>query len=264
MRVSAAASVAGIATMTVCAGTSLAQPAIDSAVINLRIFNDDPTTTLTSVNNYATEITISDSKVGNNAGFANLHNWRASADGGATAADFANGDSYSLFSDVTISGTGDGEAGLNLSPWWSPDVDGRFNLRTTDGEVAIFGGRLPFYSFTGSQGVTYVKGSMVRIGMIYDANSNSAGDPATIEYLYDDGTAYTSGPLAFDQGNPAEGFGEWGMLDSAQIGGYMQFFVAGDNTDGLSTTWGNISYIPAPGSLALLGLGALGAVRRRR
>ena len=54
--------------------------------------------------------------------------------------------------DVTLSGTGDGEAGLQISPWWSPNVDGRFNVRTPDGEVACFGGRLPFYSFTGDQG----------------------------------------------------------------------------------------------------------------
>jgi len=257
MKMSVTAAIA----VAACAGSVFAQPAIDSAVLNLRIFNDDATTTLTTVNNYATEVTISDQKVGNDAGFANLHNWRAAV--GGTTADFGNGDSFSLFSDVTISGTGDGEAGLSLAPWWSQDVDGRFNMRTTDGEVAVFGGRLPFYSFTGSNGVNYVKGTTVRLGMIYNANGNSAGDPATIEYVYDDGTAYSSGPLAFDMGNPAEGFGEWGMLDNAQIGGYMQFFVSGANTNALSTTWGDISYIPAPGTFALFGLGAL-ATRRRR
>ena len=62
----------------------------------------------------------------------------------------------------------------------------RFNFRTTDGEIAVFGGRLPFYSFTGSQGITYTKGDTVRVGVIYDPHSLSMADPATIQYNRDD------------------------------------------------------------------------------
>lgn len=243
------------------AGSALAQPVINGYAVNERIFNDDPGSTVNSVVNFPTSVTISDGNF-TGGGFANRHNWRLSDDGGATGADFSNGDSFSLMTDITISGTGEAEAGLNLSPWWSQNVDGVFNLRTTDGEVAIFGGRLPFYSFTGDQGVTYTKGSTVSIGLIYSANSNTAGDPATIEYLYNDGTAYTSGALAFDEGNPAEGFGSWGMLDNAQAGGFMQVFL-GSGGD-ISTTWDNINYVPTPASAALLGLGGLVATRRRR
>ncbi len=238
----------------------VASPIINGAVINERIFNDDPGSTVTTVNNFGAEITITDARTGA-GGFANLHNWRASADGGATAAQFANGDSFTLFTDVTISGDGNGESGLSVAPWWSPDVDGRFNMRTSDGEVAVFGGRLPFYSFTATHGVLYTKGDTVTLGVIYNANGNSAGDPATIEYIYDDGTVYSSGALAFDEGNPAEPYGTWGMLDNAQIGGYTQ--VTGANAT-LSTTWGNITYTPTPASAALLGLGGLAAARRRR
>ena len=46
--------------------------------------------------------------------------------------------------DVTISDGGEGEGGNGISPWWSQLVDGIFNMRTADGEVACFGGRLPF------------------------------------------------------------------------------------------------------------------------
>ncbi|MFT5424269.1 MAG: hypothetical protein ACI89L_002063 [Phycisphaerales bacterium] len=257
MRVTASAVVA----FTAFAGAAFAQPAINGATVNSRLWNDDPNSTFSSTVNYPTSVSFTDENF-SGAGWANRHNWRMSGDGGTTAANFSNGDSFSFSADVTISGTGDAEAGLNLSPWWSQDFDGQFNMRTTDGEVAVFGGRLPFYSFTGSHGVNYVKGTTVNLGMVYTANSNTAGDPATIEYLYNDGTLYSSGSIAFDQGNPLEGFGEWGMLDFAQAGGYMTGFIQSGND--VTTTWGNINYIPTPASAALLGLGGLVATRRRR
>lgn len=257
MRVRALGLVAGAALTT----SAFASPVINGAVVNERIFNDDPGSTLVSTNSYPGSIVISDTRTGG-GGFANLHNWRASADGGATAVNFANGDSFSLFADFSLTGGGSGEGGLSLAPWWSQNVDGRFNLRTTDGEVAVFGGRLPFYSFTGSQGVTYTAGTTVRLGIIYSANGLSSADPATIEYIYDDGSmVYTSGVLAFDEGNPNEPYGTWGMLDNAQIGGYMQVFNTASNLTG---TWGNIVYTPTPSSAALLGIGGLLATRRRR
>ena len=61
-------------------------------------------------------------------------------------------------------------------------MDGRFNVRTTDGEIACFGGRLPFYSFTVAHGLTYVKGNPIHLEMIYRPNGLSAASPATIEY----------------------------------------------------------------------------------
>lgn len=259
----------GIATVVLAAvaGAACASPNINSAVINERIFNDDANSVFTSVNNYPSAITLSDLMVdGDGIGgeFANFHNWRLS-DNGVSAAVFNNGDSFSLFTDITVSGNG--EAGLSLAPWWSHDIDGRFNLRTSDGEVAIFGGRLPFYSFTASHGVVYANGSTVNIGMVYSANGLSAGSPATIEYFYNDGVnSYSSGALAFDMGNPAEDppHGLWGMLNDARVGGYMQVFIdQGNSANGLVTTWGNIDYVPAPGTLALLGLGAVASRRRR-
>jgi hypothetical protein len=221
--------------------SAFATPLVNSAVFNLRVFNDCFTSTLTINNNYPTEIWIDDD--GNCAsGWANLHNWHFSEDG-ATDAKFMNGDSFRYSATLTITGTGNAEAGLQLAPWWSTDVDGRFNVRTTDGEIACFGGRLPFYTFTGTYSINYVKGDPIWLEIVYEANSNTELDPATITYNleYPIGTGYSSGPLPFDEGNPSEPYGTWGCLDDAEAGGYAQMFL-GDAMTQVRATWGDISF----------------------
>jgi len=254
----------------VCVGSVAAYGAnalaIDSAVINTRIFDDDPTSTLTTTNSYPALVEISDTP-DSDPGFANLHNFHL-ADAGVEHA-FANNEPSSFSADLTISGAGEGEAGLQIAPWWSPNVDGRFNFRTTDGEIAVFGGRLPFYSFTASQSLTYTKGDTVRAGVVYNPHALSAVNPATITYNVNiGGTDYTSGPLAFDEGNPVEGFGSWGHLDDARMGGFMQIFIDGSGPgNNLTAQWGNISYsesIPEPASMVLASLGVLGLMMLRR
>jgi hypothetical protein len=247
----------------VCAGIvamcSANAVAIDSAVINPRIWNDDPGSTLTADNSYPTLVEISDTRTGA-PGFVNLHNFHL-ADAGVEHA-FSNGEAFSFSADLTISGAGDGEAGLQLSPWWSQSVDGNFNFRTTDGEIAAFGGRLPFYSFTASHAITYTKGDTIRVGLDYNPNSLSSGNPATITYNLTMGaTDFTSGPLAFNEGNVLEGFGSWGHLDDARVGGYLKVFSSSDN---LTAQWENMNYVPVPSSIVLTGLGVLGLMMRRR
>jgi hypothetical protein len=227
------------------AGNSLATVAPNSAVVVERVFNDSFASTLTVDNSYPALVSIDDQCAGP-LGWANLHVWRFSTDG-AVPYEFANTDGFIISADVTLGGTGDGEAGMQISPWWSPSVDGRFNMRTPDGEVACFGGRLPFYSFTSEQGILYSKGTTVRLSMIYRPNPEmNAAMPATIEYIYDDGTAYSSGLLPFDEGNPAEDppHGTWGILNTAQAGGYVQYnnmVGAGDGAN-FNAQWGNITF----------------------
>ena len=162
------------------AGNALATETPSGAVVLERIWNDSFASVLTVNNSYPGLISIDDMCAGP-LGWANLHAWRFSTDG-AVPQEFANTDGFSFSADVTLSGTGDGESGLQLAPWWSAS-DGRFNVRTPDGEVACFGGRLPFYSFTGSNGVSYVKGTTVNLTIIYTPNVEmNEAMPATIEY----------------------------------------------------------------------------------
>jgi hypothetical protein len=206
-----------------------ATPPIDGVVYDFYVFADCPISgAVASVDNYPIQITIDDPSMVCPEGYANLHDWTLSADGGGTAADFQNGAAFKLSAVMTLSGDADGEAGLRISPWWSQLVDGRFNVRTTDGEIACFGGRLPFFSFTETFSINYVKGTPIFLEVTYLPNSLSMANPATIEYkLTYQGSMYTSGPLPFDEGNPAEDppYGLWGMLNQTWVGGYVQPFI---------------------------------------
>jgi hypothetical protein len=231
----------------------------------MRIFNDNPNSVVTTTNNYASSITIKDDQSGCGPGWngwANLHIVRLSTDG-STAASFANDDAFGFAADVTITGTGNSEAGLSVAPWWSPDVDGRFMINGGSGEIAVFGGRLPFYSFTVQHSLTYTLGTTVRMGVVYRPNSLSELDPGTIEYLLTKaGTTYSSGELAFDQGNAGEGKGTYGMCDNAQVGCYFQPNVYGTAWE--QVAFGNMVYVPEPATMMILGLGSLFLARRRK
>lgn len=242
IRVFAVLAAVAIAATCLAPNAALATgPNPNSAVLKTRVFNDCPSSILTTVNNYPALINITDSVL-DCGGFANLHIWNFSEDG-ATAAVFNNTSAFTMSAEVTIAGTG-GEAGLRVSPWWSQDVDGRMNVRSTDGEVACFGGRLPFYSFTATDGVVYVAGTTITLTITYLPNDLTAGNPATIEYEVDYGAHYTSGAIPFDEGNPAEGYGSWGMLDDARVGGYLQAFLQGGNpAANVSADWANITYV---------------------
>ena len=254
------------AVLTACLGlaaVAIAQPSVNGVKF-ASPYHDFPASTLVETNNYPAMVSISDGNLVG-AGGANRHNFRFSSDGGATAAQFQNSNSFSFFSDVTLSGTAgvNGEGGIQISPWWDPNVDGVLFMNTATGEVAAFGGRLPFYSFTTAQAVHYTIGSTVRLGMEYAAHSNTAGDPGQIRYWYG---ALNSGWINFDQGNPGEDppHGLYGILSPAYVGGYMQAPGAAVGAGTLTATFGNTNYIPTPSSVALLGLAGMFAGRRRR
>jgi hypothetical protein len=223
------------------AASAFATPNCNSVVLHERVFNDCPTSVLTTGNTYPSSVFFQD-EINCTNGYANLHNWHFSEDG-VNDAVFNNDAWFRFAADLVISGTGEAESGLQVAPWWSQNVDGRFNVRTTDGEIACFGGRLPFYSFTGSYGLHYVKGDVIHLEIVYTPNDLTQANPATIEYkLVYNNVSYTSGPLAFDEGNPNEDppYGLWGMLNDARVGAHVQVFISNGGT--VRAEWTNIEY----------------------
>jgi hypothetical protein len=231
------------------AATAFATPLPNSAVVHTRVFNDCPVSILTVNNLFPGIISIDDQNVVPPfcAGFANLHTWRFSTNG-VDPIGFLNGDTFEYSATMILNGVGEG--GLSLSPWWSPDPDGLFNVRTTDGEIACFGGRLPFFSFTGAFGLHYANNTPIQLGISYIPNGLSSVSPAAVVYnVRYLGTNYTSGLLNFDEGNVAEGavHGNWGALTTWQAGGHMKMFVQLLNQPhGILGTWSDIQYTSGP------------------
>jgi hypothetical protein len=260
-----------IVAVALLAGGALASPDVDSAIIKTRIFNDDPTSVITTTNLYPTTISIKDDSLDadGGGGYANRHNFRLSANGGISEAVFNNGDSFEFWADVTITGPANSEGGLNLSPWWSQDVDGVFMINAVSGEIACFGGRLPFYSFTSEYGLTYSKGDTVRLGMIYHARQLNESHPGRIQYVFTDANdvTYYSPIKLFDMGNPDEDppYGLWGMLNDARVGGYFQPQInSADPNNYGEIVFENMYYTPEPTTLALFAVAGLAVLRRRR
>ncbi len=250
---------------------ALASPSPTSAVVRTRVFNDYPDSVATFSNNYPSSLWIQDSHSPDaHDNWANLHTWRFSEDG-FNPVSFMNGDAFSFSAEMEITMSGQdiaGEAGIQISPWWSPENgDGRINVRPGDGEVACFGGVMPFYSFTSQHGVVYAGGT-IGLGMTYDPNSNSELDPATVVYTVTyGGNTYNSPPLAFGAPNPNDppphNTQGWGIHDGAQVGGFLQAFN-GHEDGTIRATWGSIAYVPEPSALVLLGLAGLALVQRKR
>ena len=225
-------------------GVAVATPKPNRAVVKERIFNDCPSSVLTIRNQYPALISINDAQL-DCFGFANLHVWRLSRDGDPNPALFDNNSCFSIAGTLTLSGTGKGEAGLQIRPWWAED-QGRLQVRVPDGEIAAFGGVLPFYSFTGSHGITYTKGNPIYLAMIYRPECNTSDHPATMEYQVRYlGVSYTSGPLAFNNCNASEEpiYGCYGILNQAQVGGVFQpFMEPGNSSSQLNATWRHIAF----------------------
>jgi hypothetical protein len=206
-------------------GSALATPHMNGVVVTTRIFNDCPVSNLTVTNDYPGEVTFAEDNL-ICFGWANLHNWTFSSDHGLTQAPLSNVNCFEFDATVNLSGNdiNGAEAGMRLSPWWSQQVDGRLNIRIPDGEIAAFGGVLPFYSFTGADGIHYVAGQDIRLMMIYRPYANTAANPGTVEYkVLWGGTWYDSGELPFGNCTPGEeAHGCYGIMDDARAGGYAQ------------------------------------------
>jgi len=194
------------------------------------VFNDYPGATFTGVNNYPSLISLSEANVVGPSGFANRDDWRFSSDG-VTDHLFGHTEYWSISATLTLTGNPTSprkEAGFRLDS--SVAGDGLFIVNTDAHEIVAFGGPLPFYSF----GNTYNSGTPIVLGMTYENIGGTNG----IVYSANG----VNSPFL-----PMSNI-EQGVLDGSTLGGYLQI----------------VGVVPEPSVLALLSVGTLGLLLRRR
>jgi hypothetical protein len=224
------------------AGVAHATPVINAAKDSVRVFNDCPVTVLNAPAPAYPALVHFDESGFVCGGGINLHIFNLSDDGGVSSALFSNKDAFTISSTITLrqlAGNTQVEAGLRVNPWFGPVADGVFNLRLPDGEIACFGGVLPFFSFTSAFGLHYANGVPARETIIYNPHCNTANDPGTIEYILDYGGGhFDSGPLAFGNCTVGEeAHGCYGIMDNARVGGKFQndMFAFGADPNGANS-----------------------------
>jgi MYXO-CTERM domain-containing protein len=149
------------------------------------------------------------------------------------------------------------EAGLRINSSPASGVGDTLFLVNSDArEIVAFGGGASFFSF-GSGATGYTLGSPILMGMRY-----TPGSPSTLEYFIDrdpstPGGIESSGPLPYSNL-------ENGPVDY-QVGVYGQVSPA-NAQDFIRAEFASINAVipePASAGVALAGLAAIGALRRR-
>lgn len=215
---------------------------INSAIINPREFNDVPGSSFSVVGNYSSLIRFTDFGVSAPSGFANRHAWRFSNNAGASAYQFQNNDYFQVSMTLKLQANPISprkEAGFLFNTLGG---DGQFIVNTDSHEIVAFGGPLPFYAFAS----TYDAGETITLGMHYFLDSTTG--LRSIQYSAD---GVLSPILPFTNL-------EQGIINNSTLGGYFQ--IVNDSSNPFNSgiaDFQNISIVPEPSTLALLGLGIL-------
>ena len=221
---------------------------INSAFIMPRVFNDVPGATLTSINNYPGFIVFNEAGVSSATGFANRDVWQFS-NNGTTAYALQNNDYFQASFNLTLTAntlTVRREAGFLFTTATSGDI--QFIVDTDAHEVVQFGG-ISFYSF--NPGLSYNSGDTISLAMAYflDASGNNA--------LQFRANGVSSPVYEFAAGT--------GIGNGSTLGGYLQVVNDPANPSNAGTAlFQNITLVPEPSVFALLSLGLLPLVFRRR
>lgn len=232
---------------------------INSVRITPRAFNDVPGAPHTEVNNYPGTVSFTEQNVSAPApAFANRDLWQFSGDNGATAYQFGSAEYFHAQFDLTLTGTPIAprkEAGFLFSTGSNGDV--QFIVNTDGHEVVQFGG-ISFYSFNANNGLSYNSGDRITMGLTYflDGNGKNA--------LQFSANGINSPVFEF---GPTVGSGANDIGTGSTLGAYFQ--IVNDPNNALnsgSAVFQNLSItqVPEPSSLALLALGGLSLLFRRR
>jgi hypothetical protein len=221
---------------------------VNSAVVTPRVFNDVPGAAFGAANGYPNSIWLEEAGVSQATGYANRDVWQFS-NGGTTAYQFQNNDYFQASFDLTLAVntlTVRREAGFLFSTASSGDI--QFIVDTDAHEVVQFGG-ISFYSF--NPGLSYNSGDTISLAMAYflDASGNNA--------LQVRAYGVSSPVYEFAAGT--------GIGNGSTLGGYLQVVNDPANPSNAGTAlFQNITLVPEPSVFALLSLGLLPLVFRRR
>jgi MYXO-CTERM domain-containing protein len=244
-----------------CALPASAWAQFNGIKVNPRVFNDFPTSTLTIVNTNSIPGSVSfDDRDMGTGNFANRHDAMLSADNGANAYNFSITEPFTISANVRLSVGSNAprkEAGFRIN---SPITgDALFLVNSDAGEIVAFGGGAPFRIFGSNGGGNgYTPGTTILMGMNYIPGTGGAA--GTLEYFINRGMGIeTSGPLVYEnlEGGPV----------NFQVGVYTQISPSTTNPADFATAeFNNLTAAipePATAGLALVGLLALGRLRRR-
>lgn len=206
-----------------------------------------------------------DFAVGEPGNFANKHVAFLSSDGGASRFGANGGQSWSMSFNVRISapaGAPRKEGGIevrNPRPGLGYTDEGQV-LIASDGEVAVFGGVMPFHGFGPN---TYTLGTVASVTFSYYAPGDVDAVLGAYRLIFNDAVTglHDSGIKLWGAAEPD---GTKGFNNGSEFGFKMQNqrnpFIA----DSSEMEYSNISIVPAPGAAALMGIGGLALLRRRR
>ena len=251
---------------------------INSAIIVPRVFNDVPSATFTPGNAYPGLISFTEANV-SGSGFANRDVWYFSNNHGASAYQFQNNDYFHASMSIWLNG---GDPGLDLEAGWlfsnsSGSMGGDLqSLVTKSGVVVQFGGP-SYYPFSPAAGgyppaagssppggvPNYVNGETYFLGLNYVLDPNTGNN--AFQYWVNAGSG-----VVFALSSPGDTYFDLGPgagPNGSPLGGYFQIQQnPNDPSNTGSAVFDDITItsVPEPSTLALLGLGIVPLLLRRR
>ncbi|MFN7021523.1 MAG: VPLPA-CTERM sorting domain-containing protein [Phycisphaerales bacterium] len=219
---------------------------------------------LTVTNNGMTGIRYEDRNF-TGGGFANRHQAALAVDG--VPFQFNRNAAFQFDVDIAINGAGRSEAGiwLGTAPFFpnsaSADIGQFVALPDNGGEIAAFGGVLPFFSNNQNpfdNGTPNPPGNMARAVRNTTLHFTMIYEPSVPAISYGVNGVYTGQLRGF-----MNSFA--GISDGSLLGVYVQGPNGAPQQGDVDVQFSNLRItVPAPASAVLLGIGGLAAARRRR